>query len=125
MKYQHEFETKTGLRIIGQESVKVILRMCDMSGKVNTLTVTNVNWAFELDHNQLSIIPIAKKGFQVFLRKINCPSELYFEGEVVGLANIIENQYVVRLADDPKSTTVKMAVSLSIGQWNAKLANPN
>ena len=116
MKYQHEFKTKTGLRIIAQGSGKIILRMCDMSCKVNTLTVTNVNWSFELDHNQLSTIPLAKKSFQVFLRKIGCPSELYFEGEVVGLANIIVNRDVVGLAEDPKFATVNMAVSQSIDQ---------
>ncbi len=69
----------------------VILRMCDMSGNVNTLTVTNVSWVPELGHNLLSTIPLAQKSFEVFLRKLSRPWELYFEGEVVGLADIIEN----------------------------------
>ena len=93
--------------------------MCDISGKVYTLTVINVSWALELGHNLLSRIPLAKKGFEVFLRKLDRPSEFYFEGEVVGLAAIIENQYVVRLAEDPESATVNMAVSSSIETWNA------
>ena len=65
--------------------------MCDIGGNVNTLTVTNVTLALELGHNLLSTISLAKKSFEVFLRKLGRPSELYFEGEVVGLANIIEN----------------------------------
>ncbi len=97
--------------------------MCDISGNVNTLTVTNVSLALELGHNLLSIIPLAKKGFEVFLRKLGCPSELYFEGEVVGLADIIENQYIVRLAEDPESATVNMAVSSSIKTWHSRLAH--
>ena len=82
--------------------------MCDISGNVNTLTVTNVSWAPELGHNLLSTIPLAKKGFELFLRKLGRPSELYFEGKIVGLADIIENQYIVRLAEDSESGTVNM-----------------
>ncbi len=97
--------------------------MCDISGKVNTLTVTNMRWAPELGHNLLSTIPLTKKGFVVFLRKLGCPSELYFEGEIVGLADIIENQYIVRLAEDLESATVNMAVSSSIETWHSRLAH--
>ncbi len=121
--YQHEFETGTGQRIIAHGYGNVILRMCDMSGNVNTLTVTNESWASELGHNLLSTIPLAKKGFKVFLRKLGRPSELYFEGEVLGLADIIENQYVVRLTEDPKSATVNMAVLSSIETWHTRLTH--
>ncbi len=97
--------------------------MCDINGNVNTLNVTNVSWALELGHNLLSTIPLAKKGFEMFLRKLSRPSELYFEGEVVGLTDIIENQYVVKLVKDPESATVNMAVSSSIKTWHAQLAH--
>ncbi len=40
-----------------------------MSGKANTLTVTNVSWASDLGHNLLSTVPLAKKGIEVFLKK--------------------------------------------------------
>ena len=59
----------------------------------------------------------------MFLRKLGRPSELYFEGGVVSLADIIENQYVVRLAEDPESATVNMAVSSSIKTWHSQLAH--
>ncbi len=65
--YHHEFETGTGKKIIAHGYGNVILRMCDISGNVNTLTVTNVSWAPELGHNLLSTIPLAKKGFEMFL----------------------------------------------------------
>ncbi len=76
----------------------------------------------ELGHNPFSTIPLAKKGFEEFLRKLGRrPSELYFQGEVVGLADIIENQYIVRLAEEPESATINIAVSSSIKTWNARL----
>ena len=87
--YQHEFETGTGQRIIAYGYGNVIFRICDISGNVNTLTVTNVSWAPELGHNLLSTIPLAKKSFEVFLRKLGRSSELYFEGEVVGFCKSV------------------------------------
>ncbi len=97
--------------------------MCDMSGNVNTSTVTNMSWVFELDHNLLSTILLTKKDFEVFLKKLGRPLELYFESEVVGLADIIKNQYAVRLAKDPESGTVNMVVSPSIKTLHAQLAH--
>ncbi len=88
--------------------------MYDKSGNVNTLSLTKVSYVLKLGHNLFSIIPLAKKDFEMILRKFGRPSELYFEGEVVLLADIIENQYVVRLAEDPESATVNMVVSSSI-----------
>ncbi len=94
-----------------------------MSGNVNAETVTNVNGAPKLGHNLLSTIFLAKKGFEVFLRKLGLLSELYFKSGEVGLAHIVENQYVVRLAEDPESATVNMAVSSSIKTWYARLVH--
>ena len=112
--YQHEFETGTGRGIIPHGYSSVILRMYHKSGNVNTLSLTNVSYVPKLGHNLFSIIPLAKKGFEAILRKLGRPSELYFEGEVVVLADIIENQYVVRLAEDPEPATVNIVVSSSI-----------
>ncbi len=121
--YQHEFETGSGQRIIAHRYGNVVLRICDVSGNVNALTVTNVSSAHELGHNHFSTILLAKKSFEVFLRKLDRPSELYFEGEVVGLADIIENQYFVRLAEDPESATINMVASSSIKTLHARLAH--
>ena len=97
--------------------------MCDIIGNDNFLTVTNLSRASKLRHNVFSTIPLAKKSFEVFLRKLVCPSKLYFKGKVVGLANIIESQYVVRLAKDPESATIYIEVSSSIKTWFARLAH--
>ena len=50
-----------------------------------------MSWAPELRHNLLSTILLAKKGIEVFLRKVGQPSEIIVDNEVFGLANIIEN----------------------------------
>ena len=78
--------------------------MCDMSGNVNTLTVTNMSWVPELGHNLLSIVPLAKKGIEVFLRKKGCPSEIYFGEEIFGFIDIVDSQYIVRQASLPVQT---------------------
>ena len=111
---QHEFEIGIGQRIIAHGYRNFILRMCDRGGNVNTLTVTNMSWTLELSHNLLSIIPLAKKGFEVFSTKLGHPSELYSESEIVGQVQIIENQYFVRLSEDAEYPMVNIAVSSSI-----------
>lgn len=74
------------------------MRMSDNQFNINTLSVTNVSWAPELGYNLLRTIPLAKKGVEMFLRKAGQPSEIV-DKEVLGLANIIENQYIIRLKE--------------------------
>lgn len=65
---------------------------------INTLRVTNISWALDLGHNLLSTISLAKKKIEVFLKRTGQLSKLFFENKVVGSADIIDNQYVIRLA---------------------------
>ena len=75
-KYKHEVGTGTGEKIAAHGYGNVDLRMSDLKGNTNTVTVTNVSWAPKLGHNLLSTIPFAKKGVEVFLRKAGQPSEI-------------------------------------------------
>ncbi len=54
-----------------------------------------VSWALFIGYNLLSTIPLAKKDVEVLLRQIQIPSEISHHGEFFGVADIIDNQYVV------------------------------
>ena len=54
-----------------------------------------MSWALELGHNLLSTIPLARKDVEIYLRKAGQPSEIVVDEEIFGLANIIENHYVI------------------------------
>ena len=95
MEYEHKFEIKTEEKIAAHSYGNVDLKMTDLTGNVNTLTVTNVSWAPKLSHNLLSTIPFVRKDVEVCLRKTSQPSKIVVDQEVFGLANIIENQYVI------------------------------
>lgn len=107
--HQHLFETGSEEKVTTRGYKEVILQLQLSDGTVNTLIVSNVSWAPDLGHNLLSTIPLAKKRIQVFLRRTSQPSEMYLEDEVVGLADMIDNQYVIRLANPliPKVNIVK------------------
>ncbi len=62
-----------------------------------------------MGHNLLSTISFAKKKIEVFWRRTGRPSEIFFEDKVLGLADMIDNQYVIRLARSsvPKVHVVK------------------
>ncbi len=119
--YEHEFEIGAGEKIVAYSYGNVNLRMSDLKGNINTLTVTNVSWALELGHNLLSIIPLARKSNEVFLRKAGQPSEIVVDEKVFGLADIIENQYVIRLAETPKPATVNRVTAPTIETWHAPM----
>ncbi len=121
--YEHEFKTWTGEKIVAHGYDNVDLGMSDLKGNINTLTVTNVSWAPELGHNLLSTIPLARKGIEVFLRKAVQPSEIVVDEEVYCLADIIENQYVIWLAEIPKPATVNRVTALTIDTWYARMEN--
>ncbi len=82
--YEHGFETGAGENIVAHGYGNVDLRMSDLKGNINTLTVTNVSWTPELGHNLLNTIPLARKGIEVFLRKAGQPSKIVVDEEVFG-----------------------------------------
>ena len=92
------FETGSGKKVTANGYGDVILQPQFLDGTINTLTVSNVGLAPNLGHNLLSTILLAQKGIEVFLRRTGRPSEIFFEDEVVGLADMVENQYVTCLA---------------------------
>lgn len=66
------FAKKIGKKIIDYRYCNIIFRMSDMSGKVITLTVTQVNMAFEFAYGLLSTILLANKAIEVFPKKESC-----------------------------------------------------
>lgn len=51
-----------------------------------------------MDYNLLSTISLGKKEIGVFFKMIGQLFEIYLKNEVVGLADMIDNQYVIWLA---------------------------
>ena len=95
MEYKHKFETETGEKIAAHGYSNVDLRISDYHGNINSWTVINVSWALELGNNLLSIIPLAKKVVEVFVSKAGRLSKKVVDKKIFGLADMIENQYVI------------------------------
>ncbi len=103
--YENEFQTGTGQKIAAHCYGNVHLRLSDHEGNITILTVTKVSWAAQLGHNLLNTIPLANKGIEVFLRKVGQPSEIIADDKRFRLADMIWNQYVIRLAENPRLVT--------------------
>ena len=94
--YHHEFQTGSGEILTAHGYGDVVLRLAHPDGSEVIWTIKKVSWAPSLGHNLLSTIPLAKKGVEVLLRQIQVPSEISHHGELFGVADIIDNQYIVR-----------------------------
>ncbi len=116
------FETGSGEKVTARGYGEDILQLQLLDGTVNTLRVTYVSWAPDLSHNLPSTILLAKKEIKVFLRKTGQPSEICFEDEVVGLADMINNQYVIRLAKLLISK-VNVVKNLTPEIWHSQLGH--
>ncbi len=93
-----------------------MMKIYDMNGNVNALTVTNMSWTPELGQNLLSIVPIANKGIEVFLRKETRPSKIYFGEEVYDFIDIVDRQYIVKQAFLPVQTKKNISLKLDRGK---------
>lgn len=49
----------------------------------------------QLDSNLFSIIHLAKKDIEVFLKKTGQPSKIIADNKIFKLADIIKNQYII------------------------------
>ena len=57
------------------------------------------------------------------MKKAGQPSEIVVDEEVFGLANIIKNQYIIRLAETPKPATVNQVIAPTIETWHARMGH--
>ncbi len=80
-----------------------------------------MSWTPELGHNFLNNIPLARNGVEVFLRKASHLSEIVFDEEIFGLADIIENRYIIWLAESTKPETVNRVSAPTIETWHARM----
>lgn len=55
----------------------------------------------------------------MYLKKASKPSGILIDEDVFGLADIIENQYVIKLATTLKLATVNRVTALTIKIWHA------
>lgn len=56
-----------------------------------------MSWTLELSYNLLSIILLARKSIEVYLKKTDQSLKIIINEKVFSLADIIENQYVIQL----------------------------
>ncbi len=93
--YHHEFQTGSGKILIAYGYRDVVLRLPHPDSSEVTWTIKKVSWAPSLRNNLLCTIPLARKGVEVFLQQPHIPSEISYQEIFFGVADIIDNQYVV------------------------------
>ena len=117
----HQFKTGSGEILTARGKGTVSLHMLMNDGSTNMITVSNVSWAPDLGHNLLSTIPFAEKNIEIRLRGKDQPSLIIYENEIHGLADIIDDQYVLRLE---KHAIINIATSVTTAEtWHARMGH--
>lgn len=94
-KYYYEFQTSFGEILITHKYRDIILCLAHLDDSKIIWTIKKVNSTPLLKHNLLSNIFFAKKRVEVFLQQSYILSEISHHGNLFGIANIINNKYVV------------------------------
>ena len=112
--YYHEFQTGSGQHVPAYGYGDVVLNLVHENKAVNVFTIRKVSWAPALGHNLLSTIPLALKGVEVHLRKVGEPSQIWYEGKLQGLADIVDRQYVLRIQPPENPAQANFANTIPI-----------
>ena len=126
--HHYEFQTIPGEIPAAHGFAGVVLHLAHPNGLEVIWMIKKVSWAPSLGHNLLSTIPLAKKGIEVFLRQIQIPSEISHHGELFGVADIIDNQYIVCTTGYfPNSTldqeVINAVTPISIQTWHRRMGH--
>ena len=97
------------------------------SSKINWI-IQKVSWAPSQRYNLLSIIPLAKKGVEVFFQQSQVPSEFHHLGKLFEIADIINNQYIIcTIGYFSNSTlnqkTINAVTLISIQSWHCQIGH--
>ncbi len=114
--YHYEFQTGSGEVLAAHGYGDVVLCFANPDGSEVISTIKKVSLAPSLEHNLLSTIPLAKKRVEVFLPKVQVPIKISHHGELFGVDDIINNQYVIR--------TTGYFPNNSLGQENYQFGYP-
>ncbi len=94
--YHHKFQTGSEEILTAYWYGDVVLRWAHPDGSEITWTIKKVSCTPSLGHSLLSTILLARIRVEVFLRQPHIPSGISHQGIFFGVADIMDNQYVVR-----------------------------
>ena len=115
--YYHEFQTGSGQIVSAYGYGDVVLNLIHHNKAINVFTIQKVSWTPALGHNLLSTILLALKGVEIHLKKSGEPSQIWYNGKLQGLADIIDRQYV--LQTQPSNIAIQMSFANTIPIVNA------
>ncbi len=108
--HHHKFQTDSGEVVAANRYGDVVLHLAHLDGLEVTWMIEKVSLAPSLGHNLLGSFPLAKKKVEVFLRQIPVSSEISHHGKLFGVADIIDNRYVVHTTGYFPNSTLNQKV---------------
>ena len=106
------FEIEIDDKFFINEMRTVILHLINEMRKTFNVFLHEVLFASTLQYNLVSTIKLAKSGIEIMLRLSDRSSRLILDDEVIDLADIINNQYILRDRDITNELIKSMILSI-------------
>ncbi len=89
-------ETDTREKFTSEEYESVAMTLINENNQTRDVTLIEVLYSSQLQYNLISTTTLAKKGVETFLRLSHQQSELILGNDVIAVAEMINDQYVLR-----------------------------
>jgi hypothetical protein len=89
-------ETDTEEKFTAKSTESIQMKLIDDQNRSKLVILIGMLYSFQLQHNLISIIRLAKKRVETLLSLLIKTFKLLMRNDVIVVANIINNQYVLR-----------------------------
>ncbi len=102
-------ETGTREKFTSERYKSVVMTLINEDNQARDVTLTRVLYSSQLQYNLISIIKLAKKEIETFLRLPHLLSQLILRDDVIAVIEMINDQYV--LTEKSSSTNPRTLIN--------------
>ncbi len=121
---RHFLETGSREVLLSEGRGSVLASLDDGKENHTDITLSDVRYLSSLKYNLISTRSLWQGGIEVLLRTTENASQLLYDGEVIGLADLKDEQYILRANSHPAVQTMfTSSKTTSFSIWHERLGH--
>ncbi len=114
-------ETSTKKKFTAKSIESIQIELIDDQNRSKLVMLIEVLYSSQLQYNLISIIKLVKKKIETLLSLFIKTSKLLMRNDVIAVANIINNQYVLRKNSTNEPRALAKLAGLEIHTWHVRM----